>query len=163
MGTDMLRIGNAGGYWGDDLGALQRQIDGGPIDVITMDFLAEITMSILHKQLKRDPNAGYARDFVTQMRDVMATALERGVTIISNAGGARPQSCAEALLTAARESGLNPTIGVVEGDDVLDQLSGWARDGVDLSNMDDGRPFESIADRVISANAYFGAARSSRP
>ena len=102
--------------------------------------------------------AGYARDFVTQMRDVMATALERGVTIISNAGGARPRSCAEALLAAASESGLSPTIGVVEGDDVLDQLSGWARDGVDLYNMDDGRPFESIADRVISANAYFGAA-----
>lgn len=157
MGTDILRIGNAGGYWGDDLGALQRQIDGGPIDVITMDFLAEITMSILHKQLQRDPRAGYARDFVAQMRAVMATALERGVTIISNAGGARPRSCAEALLAAARELGLNPTVGVVEGDDVLDRLAGWVRDGVDLSNMDDGRPFGSIADRVISANVYFGA------
>lgn len=158
MGKDILRIGNAGGYWGDDLGALKRQLDGGPIDVITMDFLAEITMSILHKQLQRDPKAGYARDFVTQMRTVMATAVERGVTIISNAGGARPRSCAEALLAVATESGLYPTIGVVEGDDVLDELSEWHRRGVDLSNMDDGQPFESIADRVISANAYFGAA-----
>lgn len=158
MGTDILRIGNAGGYWGDDLGALQRQIDGGPIDVITMDFLAEITMSILHKQLRRDPHAGYARDFVTQMGAVMATALERGVTIISNAGGAKPRACAEALLAAAGESGLNPTVGVVEGDDLLDRLSQWHRDGVDLSNMDDGRPYGSIAERVISANAYFGAA-----
>jgi len=158
MGTDVLRIGNASGYWGDDLGALERQLEGGPIDVITMDFLAEITMSILHKQLRRDPKAGYARDFVTQMRAVMATVLERGVTIISNAGGARPRSCAEALLAIASESGLSPTIGVVEGDDVLDRLSEWVRDGVDLSNMDDGRPFDSIWDRVISANAYFGAA-----
>ena len=115
-------------------------------------------MSILHKQLQRDPKAGYARDFVTQMRAVMATALERGVTIIANAGGARPRSCAEALLVVASESGLSPAIGVVEGDDVLDELSEWHREGVDLSNMDDGRPFASIADRVISANAYFGAA-----
>jgi hypothetical protein len=153
-----LRIGNASGYWGDDLTALRRQIDGGPIDVVTMDFLAEITMSILQKQLTRRPEAGYARDFVDQMADVMADALRRNVVIISNAGGVRPDNCLHALQEIAREQRLSPRFGVVAGDDVLKELSHWRRAGIDLSNMDDGRSFDAIADRVSSANVYFGAA-----
>ncbi len=154
----MLRIGNASGYWGDDLTALKRQIMGGPLDVITMDFLAEITMSILQKQLDRNPAAGFARDFVDQMRDVFVEAMERDVTIISNAGGVRPRACGDALLAAAAELGLSPKIGVVAGDDVADRLAGWNADGVDMANMDDGRPIGEIIDRVTSANVYLGAA-----
>lgn len=155
---DVLRIGNASGYWGDDLSALRRQLKGGPIDVITMDFLAEITMSILQKQLARNPAAGYARDFVDQMREVMAVALEKNVTIISNAGGVRPENCLRALREIAGEQSLDPRIGIIGGDDILGQLDNWAQEGVDLSNMDDGRPFSEIAGSVSSANAYFGAA-----
>jgi hypothetical protein len=155
---DVLRIGNASGYWGDDLSALRRQIDGGPIDVVTLDFLAEITMSILQKQLTRDPGAGFARDFVDQMRDVMATAVERGIVIITNAGGVKPEHCIRALEEVAAQQGLSPRLGMVAGDDLLDQLAGWAASGVDLSNMDDGRPFSEVASRITSANAYFGAA-----
>ena len=109
----MLRIGNASGYWGDDLTALKRQIMGGPLDVITMDFLAEITMSILQKQLDRNPAAGFARDFVDQMRDVFVEAMERDVTIISNAGGVRPRACGDALLAVAAELGLSPKIAAI--------------------------------------------------
>ncbi len=156
--ADVLRIGNASGYWGDDLGALKRQIEGGPIDVITMDFLAEITMSILQKQVARDPAAGYARDFVDQMREVMATAVDRGITIISNAGGVRPRACAEALVAVGEELGLSPRVGMVAGDDLMDRIGDWHREGVDMANMDDGRPFAEVVDRVTSANAYFGAA-----
>ena len=154
----MLRIGNASGYWGDDLTALKRQILGGPLDVVTMDFLAEITMSILQKQLDRNPEAGFARDFVDQMREVFVEAMERNVTIISNAGGVRPRAAGDALLAVATELGLSPTIGVVAGDDVKDRLAGWNADGVDMANMDDGRPISEIIDRVTSANVYLGAA-----
>lgn len=156
--SDILRIGNASGYWGDDLGVLRRQIEGGPIDVVTMDFLAEITMSILQKQLARDPSAGFARDFVAQMKDVLALARERGVTIISNAGGVRPRACADAIAAIAREQGVSARIGVVSGDDILTQLGDWHAEGLDMSNMDTGQGFADVADRVTSANAYFGAA-----
>ena len=158
MSDGVLRIGNASGYWGDDLTVLKRQIEGGPLDFVTMDFLAEITMSILQKQRQRDPSAGFARDFVDQMDEVLRSALERDVVVISNAGGVAPRACADAILERARAQGLSPRIGVVAGDDLMDRLPQWHAEGVDLSNMDDGRDFATIADRVSSANAYFGAA-----
>ena len=158
MADSMLRIANASGYWGDDLTVLRRQIERGPVDVVTLDFLAEITMSILQKQRERDPRMGYARDFVDQMDEVIELALERGVRVISNAGGVAPRLCGEAISERARARGLQPRVGVVEGDDVLDRLGAWHAEGVDLSNMDDGRPFDAVAERVTSANAYFGAA-----
>ena len=158
MSERVLRIGNASGYWGDDLTVLRRQIEGGPLDFVSLDFLAEITMSILQKQRDRDPSAGFARDFVDQMDEVMASALERGVVVISNAGGVAPGACADAILERVRARGLDPRIGVVAGDDLLDRLPRWHEEGVDLSNMDDGRAFDTVADRVSSANAYFGAA-----
>jgi len=137
--TEVLRIANASGYWGDDLTALRRQIEGGPIDVVTMDFLA-------------------ARDFVDQMRDVLGLAMQRDVTIIANAGGVAPQACADAIVAAVADQGLDPRIGVVAGDDLMDRLATWHGDGIAMDNMDDGRSFGTIADQVTSANAYFGAA-----
>ncbi len=156
--TEVLRIGNASGYWGDDLTALRRQIDGGPVDVITMDFLAEITMSILQKQVQRNPDTGYAVDFVDQLDEVMADAMEKNITIISNAGGVRPLACGEAIVARAKARGLEPRVGVVAGDDLMDRIGQWHNDGVDMSNMDDGRRISEVLDRVSSANAYFGAA-----
>ncbi len=153
-----LRIANASGYWGDDLSALKRQIDGGPVDVVTMDFLAEITMSILQKQVQRNPDTGYAVDFVDQLDEVLDRVVDRDITIISNAGGVRPLACGEAIAARARARGLDPRIGVVAGDDLMDRIGRWHDDGVDMSNMDDGRRFGEIIERVSSANAYFGAA-----
>lgn len=158
VNTEPLRIANASGYWGDDLTALRRQLEGGPLDVVTMDFLAEITMSILQKQVERNPEAGYAVDFVDQLDGVMALAIDNDVTIIANAGGVRPLACGEAIVARAKERGLDPRVGVVAGDDIMDRLAAWQTEGLDLSNMDDGRPFGEIADRVSSANAYLGAA-----
>lgn len=155
--TEPLRIANASGYWGDDLTALRRQLEGGPLDVITMDFLAEITMSILQKQVDRDPSAGFARDFVSQLDDVMELAVENDVKIIANAGGVRPEACGRAIAAIATTKGLNPRIGVVAGDDLMADIDAWHNDGVDLSNMDDGRRFGEVIERVSSANAYFGA------
>ncbi|MGI9596077.1 MAG: acyclic terpene utilization AtuA family protein [Acidimicrobiales bacterium] len=156
--TAPLRIANASGYWGDDLTALKRQIEGGPVDVVTMDFLAEITMSILQKQVQRNPATGFAVDFVDQLDDVMAEAIDNDITIISNAGGVRPLACGEAIVARAGAKGLDPRVGVVAGDDLMDRIAAWHGDGVDMSNMDDGRPFAEIVDHVSSANAYFGAA-----
>lgn len=156
--TDVLRIANASGYWGDDLTVLRRQIEDGPIDYVTMDFLAEITMSIMQKQRARKPELGYARDFVDQMADVLGLAMDKGVTIIANAGGVAPQACGDAIAAVLAEQGLSPRIGVVAGDDLMERLSTWHSDGVAMDNMDDGRGFGEIADRVSSANAYFGAA-----
>ncbi|MEM9561349.1 MAG: acyclic terpene utilization AtuA family protein [Actinomycetota bacterium] len=156
--TEPLRIANASGYWGDDLTALRRQLDGGPVDVITMDFLAEITMSILQKQVQRNPEAGFAVDFVDQLDEVMASAMEQGVTIIANAGGVRPLSCGEAILARAKAKDLDPRVGVVAGDDLMGRIQQWHAEGLDLSNMDDGRSFSDVVDRVSSANAYLGAA-----
>ena len=85
MSPDLIRIGNASGYWGDDLTVLRRQLEGGALDVISLDFLAEITMSILQKQRERDPRMGYARDFVDQLDGVLELALEKNTVVISNA------------------------------------------------------------------------------
>src|SRR5256885_3942311 len=87
---DLIRIANAGGYWGDDLAQFRRQIELGPVDYVTLDFLAEITMSIMQKQRSRDPRAGFARDFVAQVEQALPLLVDRGVRVISNAGGVNP-------------------------------------------------------------------------
>lgn len=153
-----VRIANAGGYWGDDPYALRRQVEGPlAIDYVSIDFLAEITMSILQKQRLRDPSAGYARDFVTQVSPLLKTIKQKGIRIITNAGGVNPRACAEALFAAARSAGVELKVAIVEGDDVQANLGGFSAAGQALVNMDDGRPFSSISDRVLSANAYFGS------
>src|SRR5256885_15628110 len=87
---DLIRIANAGGYWGDDLRQFRRQVELGPVDYVTLDFLAEITMSIMQKQRARDPDAGYARDFIAQAEATLELLLERGVKVVTNAGGVNP-------------------------------------------------------------------------
>ncbi|HXV63738.1 MAG TPA: acyclic terpene utilization AtuA family protein, partial [Vicinamibacteria bacterium] len=150
---NLIRIANAGGYWGDDPYALRRQVLGElPLDYISMDFLAEITMSILQKQRARDPAAGYARDFVKQIEPVLGEVLDRGIKVITNAGGVNPEACAEALFGLARELALPLKIAVVSGDDVLPRLG-----ELTLDNMETGEPLGDYRDRVLSANAYFGA------
>lgn len=154
----MIRIGNASGYWGDDPDALERQVNGGRLDYISMDFLAEITMSIMQKQRGRDPSAGYARDFVPMLEKVLDRALEQGTKIITNAGGINPAACAEAIDAMARRLGRRPKIAIVSGDDILDQLGALRRGGCAFSHMDSGADFASVEARIQAANIYFGAA-----
>lgn len=152
--TKEVRIGNAGGYWGDDLGALERQLDGGPLDAIGIDFLAEITMSIMQKQKARNPKLGYAHDFVGQMQRVWPKAAARGCRIITNAGGVNPAGLAEALAAVARAGSIKARVGVVSGDDLMGRLDEL---GPHLDNMETGEKFSTIRARVAAANAYFGA------
>jgi hypothetical protein len=155
--ADLIRIANAGGYWGDDLAQFRRQVELGPVDVVTLDFLAEITMSIMQKQRARDPRAGYARDFVAQVEETLPLLVERGTRVISNAGGVNPLACRAALLAMAQTHGRAIEVAAVVGDDLMERLGELQAAGVTLDNMDDGAPFAPIRERVSSANAYYGA------
>ncbi len=154
---DILRIANAGGYWGDDLGQFQRQLELGPVDCITLDFLAEITMSIMQKQRARDARSGFARDFVAQVEAALPLLAANGTRVITNAGGVNPLACRIALIEVTRQHGTPLEVAAVVGDDLLDRLGELNSAGVSLDNMDDGARFTTVRDRVSSANAYYGA------
>ena len=150
-----IRIANCSGFYGDRLSAANEMVEGGPIDVLTGDWLAELTMLILAKNRVRDPGAGYARTFVTQMEQVMGTCLDRGIKVVSNAGGLDPDGCAEAVAAVADKLGLSPSIAYVSGDNILSRLDELVAAGVDLAHFATGEPVGDIS-RFISANAYFG-------
>lgn len=154
-----LRIASGQGFWGDDLDAPVRQVEGGPIDYLMMDYLAEVTMSIMQKQRDRDPSAGYARDFIPLMERLLPRIVDRGIRVVTNAGGVNPVGCAEALLEAAARAGVKGTvkIGMVLGDDLIPRLDELLSGGHPLTNMDTGEPLDRVRDRVRSANVYMGA------
>src|SRR5438045_4852991 len=102
---DSIRIANAGGYWGDDLRQFRRQVELGPVDFVTLDFLAEVTMSIMQKQRARDPRAGFARDFISQVEETLSRLVDSGIRVISNAGGVNPLACRAALMAMAQSHG----------------------------------------------------------
>ncbi len=155
----LVRIASGQGFWGDWLEAPLRQVEGGPIDYLMMDYLAEVTMSIMQKQRRRDPNLGYAKDFVPLMRKLLPALVERGIRVTANAGGVNPQACAAAVAEQARNLGLHGKvkIGIVEGDDMLDRLDELLASGHALNNLDTGEPLSTVRDKVESANAYLGA------
>jgi Acyclic terpene utilisation family protein AtuA len=150
-----IRIANCSGFYGDRLSAAREMVEGGPIDVLTGDWLAELTMLILARTRATRPGGGYARSFVTQMEQVMGTCLDRGVKVVTNAGGLDPEGCADAVAAVADELGLSPTIAYVNGDDLLARLDELVAAGVDLSHLETGEPIGDTS-RFISANAYLG-------
>jgi len=154
-----LRVASGQGFWGDDLDAPIRQVEGGPIDYLVMDYLAEVTMSIMQKQRDRDPSAGYARDFIPLMRRILPQLVDRGIRVVTNAGGVNPVGCAEALMEAAEAAGVRDRlrVGMVTGDDLMPYLDELVAAGHRFSNMDTGEPLERVRDRVRSANVYLGA------
>ena len=155
----IVRVAAGQGFWGDDLDAPRRQVEGGPIDYLMLDYLAEVTMSILQKQKERDPSLGYARDFIGAIESVLPGILEQGVRVVANAGGVNPRSCAAAVKAVAEKHGAKGKlrIGVVTGDDLLDRLDVLIAGGHNLGNMDTGEPLSTVRDKVLSANAYIGS------
>ncbi len=154
----LVRIGNAGGYWGDDPYALRRQLLGPThLDYVSIDFLAELSMSILQKQRAKDPSAGWARDFLAQIEPLLGELKSRGTCVVTNAGGVNPRGCAAALLAAARSRGLELRVAVVTGDDILPRVSELRAAGVDFRNLETGEVLAPVAGRLVAANAYFGA------
>ncbi|MBL8958250.1 MAG: DUF1446 domain-containing protein [Gemmatimonadetes bacterium] len=156
---DVVRVAAGQGFWGDWLAAPRRQVEGGPVDYLMLDYLAEVTMSILQKQKERDPKMGYARDFIGAVDSVLDAVVHRGVRVIANAGGVNPHGCADALLALADQRGVRGKLqlGVVTGDDLLPRLDALIAAGHPLANMDTGAPLTDVRDRVLSANAYIGS------
>ena len=155
----LVRVAAGQGFWGDWLEAPRRQVEGGDIDYLMLDYLAEVTMSILQKQKERDPKLGYARDFVGAIESVLPAIAKRGVRVIANAGGVNPPACAQAIRGVADRGGVRDTVrvGVVTGDDLLPRLDELLAAGHELRNMDTGEALETVRDRVLSANAYIGS------
>ena len=154
-GREPIRIANCSGFYGDRLSAAKEMVDGGPIDALTGDWLAELTMLILARTRAKRPGSGYARTFVTQMEHVMGTCLDEGIKVVANAGGLDPDHCAEAVADVARTLGLDPTIAYVSGDDLLPRLDELRDAGIDLIDFETGEPVAPLD--YISANAYLGA------
>ncbi len=153
-----VRVGNGQGFWGDNVDAPVELLSGGPIDYIGMDYLAEVTLSIMMRQKLRDPALGYATDFIDFIRRVLPRLKEQNVRVLTNAGGLNPRACRAKIFEVARELGVSGVrVGVVEGDDLLPRLPGLIAAGHPFENMDSGAPLAPLLDRVTSANAYLGA------
>jgi hypothetical protein len=154
-----IRIASGQGFWGDLLNAPYDQVTRGPVDYLVMDYLAEVTMSIMQKQKRKNPALGYARDLIPLMEQILPVVAEKNIRVITNGGGVNPQACRDAIFAVARKMGITGlSIGVVLGDDILDRLDELALRGMSLDNMETGEKLAAVMDRVMSANIYFGAA-----
>jgi Acyclic terpene utilisation family protein AtuA len=156
-GKPGLRIANCSGFYGDRLAAAREMLEGGPIDFLTGDYLAELTMLILWKGKQRDASSGYAVTFLRQMEDVLGLALEKSVRIVVNAGGLNPAGLAAKLRELSAKLGLDARIAHVEGDDLLPRLAELQRKGHALEHLDTGRSLAAEGIQPVSANAYLGA------
>ena len=153
----VVRIASGQGFWGDLPSAPIEQVRNGQIDYLMMDYLAEVTMSIMQKQKMRNANMGYARDFVGVIHEIMADIAEGNVKVVSNAGGVNPKACAMAIQELAASNGYAIKIAVVDGDDILGDIPSLQASGHELRNMDDDEPIVNVIDKLLSANVYFGA------
>jgi Acyclic terpene utilisation family protein AtuA len=149
----MIRIANGQGFWGDWLEAPVRLVEQGPIDFLTLDYLAEVTMAILQKQRRRDPALGYARDFPPLMARIAPRLREGRIKVLANAGGLNPLACAREVRRLAPDL----KVAVVLGDDVTERIGEFLEHGYPMTNMDTDEPLRSIRERILSANAYLGA------
>ncbi len=149
-----IKIANCSGFYGDRLSAAKEMVEGGPIDALTGDWLAELTMLILARTQAKRPGSGYARTFVKQMEQVMGTCLDEGIKVVSNAGGLDADHCAEAVAEVAENLGLNPTIAYVNGDNLLPRIEELRAAGIEIMDHETGEPVAPLD--YISANAYLG-------
>ena len=155
--SDVLRVANCSGFYGDRLSAAREMVEGGPIDVLTGDYLAELTLMILHKDRAKDPRMGFARTFLAQLQEVGAACASRGIKIVVNAGGLNPTGCADAARRVFAALGVRMKVAHVEGDDLLPQLDALRARGESLAHMDKGTPLSDLRAPILSANAYLGA------
>lgn len=155
---DKVRIGYGQGFWGDSILGPIRLIREGPLDYLALDYLAEVTMSIMQKLRSRNPKAGFASDFVTLLGRVLPEVHQKGIKVIANAGGVNPSACLDAVLELARKQGIKGLkVGIIDGDDILSRIPALLASGHPLANMDDGRALSAVQDRLLSANVYIGA------
>jgi len=156
---EKIRIASGQGFWGDLVDAPYKQATGGPVNYIMMDYLAEVTMSILQKQKLKDPNLGYARDIPVLMERLLPVIKDKNIKVITNGGGVNPIACRDAIFAVAKKIGIKELkIGVVMGDNILEKIDGLVSKGVELKNMESGESVKTVRDKILSANVYFGAA-----
>ncbi len=158
---EKIRIASGQGFWGDLPSAPIDQVKlaskQSPIDYMMMDYLAEVTMSIMQKQKLRDPKAGYAKDLVDVIDAILPDIVAKNIKVITNGGGVNPEACRDAIFAVARKRGIPIRVGVVLGDNILDTLDSVIAGGNELKNMETGEPVKTVRDKVLSANVYFGA------
>jgi len=155
--SNIIRIGNGQGFWGDSIDAPVRLAKDGPLDYLTLDYLAEVTLSIMQRQKLKNPNTGYARDFLDLVERILPEISDKGVKVITNAGGVNPQSCRSELIQLAKSSGKEIKIGVIQGDDIFPTLAELRKEGISFENMDTGADFDTIMDKIYSANVYINS------
>ena len=151
-----IRIGGGQGFWGDSNDAAIHMVKNGDIQYLACDYLAELTLSIMQRQRQRDPKAGFARDFIGLMKASLGDCLDRGVKVITNAGGMNVPGAADAVEQVARANGRPCRIAAITGDDLLDKLDDLEASGVPITNMDTGQELKEIRSRIVNANVYFG-------
>jgi hypothetical protein len=159
MAGQTLRVGNGAGFWGDNLDAPSLLVRDGDLDVLTLEYLAELTMAILGHLRAKDPEAGFITDFPDLVARLVPSLLDQpGLRIVTNAGGLNPPACARRCAAILERAGLGErTLGVVTGDDVLASIPRWIDDGLGLDHMETGAPIATVAERLVVANAYLGA------
>lgn len=151
-----ITIGNSSGFWGDDPGAMLRQLTGGPLDYLTCDYLAEVSMSILRKQELRNPAKGYVQDFIKHLDISLETLIENGTRLITNAGGNNPYNCAKAVQELAQNRGINLKVAIIEGDQFIDRLDELIQEGNSLTHLDTHEEIHKKKELFTSANVYYG-------
>jgi len=153
---DKLIIANCSGFFGDRFSAAKEMVEGGPIDVLTGDYLAELTMAILFRQTLKDQTLGYVSTFLKQMEEVMGRCLDSNIKVVANAGGLNPKGLAHKLDEVAQKFGLNPKIAYIEGDNLLPRLDELQKKGEEFIHLDKGFKLKDDKAKTISANAYLG-------
>lgn len=157
-GKDKVLIANGQGFWGDSILGPIRLVREGPLDYLTLDYLAEVTMSIMQKLKSRDPSKGYATDFVRLIDRILPELLEKDIRVVANAGGVNPGACRDAVLEVIRKHGKSGVkVAVVEGDDIYGDLDKLMDAGETFENLDTGEALSGVRDEVTSANVYLGA------
>ena len=156
--SEIIRIANCSGFYGDRLSAAAEMVRGGSIDVLTGDYLAELTMAILHEQrIKRGSHLGYVGTFLKQVREVAAECAERDIKIVVNAGGLNPKGMAEETSKILRELRIDLQVAYIDGDDIVNELPALQKKGEQFLNMDSGLPLSDTSNQVVTANTYLGA------
>ncbi|MFZ4568626.1 MAG: acyclic terpene utilization AtuA family protein [Bacteroidota bacterium] len=158
MKKNVVKIASGQGFWGDLLSAPLMQVSKGDIDYLMLDYLAEVTMSILQKQKMKNPEAGYAKDLIQTCEDVLPFIKQKGIKLITNGGGVNPEAAMEAVFGIAKKLGITGLkIGIVTGDNILMNIDGLIQNGNSMNNMETGQPIIEVKHKLLSANVYFGA------
>ena len=158
MTEEIIRIANCSGYYGDKLSAAKEMVEGGPIDVLTGDYLAELTMAILYSQkLQRGEDKGYVGTFLKQLKEIAKTCKDQKIKIVSNAGGLNPKSMAKEVETILAELDVDATVAYIDGDDLIEELERLQAAGETLENIDRKIPLAQSDCKVLTANTYLGS------